>query len=199
MLESEQVTREAINTVQQGVTLVLKISGLTFDAFNKAISALFRDKGGEKLDKPNYKNPSAELLSGKQGEHKVKDMVKSGELLKTVDINARFTKDFKQVARKYGINFGIVKNKPGPHHVVFQAKDADLLTDCLKDYGKRVAQMQAKRRASAEKRENFKENLGDKLSIIKTTLADKLNELVEKSKQMYGEREKRNNRGQREH
>ena len=99
------------------------------------------------------------------------------------DIQAEFTREFKNIARKYGINYGIIKNNPNPHHVVFQAKDKKLLDSCLKDYRSKVKAKTAKRAASKARNQGIRKNIADKCRVIETNLDNTLKDLKEKIKQ----------------
>ena len=70
-------------------------------------------------------------------------------------------KDFQKIARKYGVDFAIVKDKnqdPPIYTVFFKAKDTDAITRILKDYSaKQVKRASVEKTSVLEKLKKFKE------------------------------------------
>ena len=71
-------------------------------------------------------------------------------------------RDFKKICKKYGVDFAIVKDKnehPPVYTVFFKAKDADAITNVLKEYSAKQMKKQAKkdRPSILEKLKKFKE------------------------------------------
>ena len=98
-----------------------------------------------------------------------------------MDIGDSGIKDFKKIANKYGVDFAIVKDKeadPPKFTVFFKAKDADAITQILKEYA--VKQTKKKEKA-AEK----KPSILQKLKKFKEKVAS----MPRKSKERRKERE----------
>ena len=67
-----------------------------------------------------------------------------------MEIGDSGVRDFKRIANKYGVDFAIVKDKEGDppkYTVFFKARDADAITQVLKDY----AHKQTKRKELNER------------------------------------------------
>ncbi len=92
---------------------------------------------------------SHENVKGKQS---VKKLIGQGQGVSSMDIGDSGIKDFKKIANKYGVDFAIVKDKeadPPRYTVFFKAKDADAITQILKEYA--AKQTKKKERAAKEK------------------------------------------------
>lgn len=78
------------------------------------------------------------------GKQSVKELISQGDGVKTVDIDKEGLRDFQKLAKKYGVDFAIVKDKEteNPKYTIFfKAKDADALDHMLaaitaKEFGK---------------------------------------------------------------
>ncbi|MCF0187264.1 MAG: PcfB family protein [Bacteroidaceae bacterium] len=85
-----------------------------------------------------------------EGQQSVKDLIKQGQGVSSAEIGDEGIRDFKKIANKYGVDFAIVKDKavdPPVYTVFFKAKDADAITQVLKDY----SASQIKRRDDVKK------------------------------------------------
>ena len=88
------------------------------------------------------------LTAGK-GEQTVKQLVKQGQGASSMEVSGESIRDFKRIANKYGVDFAIVKDKtvdPPKFTVFFKARDADAITQVLKEYTAK----QTKRKKTAE-------------------------------------------------
>lgn len=96
------------------------------------------------------------------GEQSVKELVGQGQGVSSMPICDNGVKDFKKICNKYGVDFAIVKDKvadPPQYTVFFKAKDADAITNVLKEYAtKQMKKQQKKQRPSIrEKLKKFKD------------------------------------------
>ena len=71
-------------------------------------------------------------------------------------------KDFKKICNKYGVDFAIVKDKttdPPQYTCFFKAKDADAITQVLKEYSAKQMKKQQKQQKPSilEKFKKFKD------------------------------------------
>ena len=87
---------------------------------------------------------------------------------RNIEITDKNIKDFDRVARKYGVDYAVKKDKtvsPPKYLVFFKARDADALTAAFKEYT--AATMEKKDRSSVlEKLAHFK-------SLIKSAVVDR--------------------------
>ena len=85
-----------------------------------------------------------------KGKQSVKELIGQGQGVSSMEVGDSGIRDFKKIANKYGVDFAIVKDKdvdPPKYTVFFKAKDADAITQVLKEY---VAK-QTKKKERAEK------------------------------------------------
>ena len=93
------------------------------------------------------------------GKQSVKELVGQGQGVSSMDIGDSGIKDFKKIANKYGVDFAIVKDKeadPARYTVFFKAKDADAITQILKEY---AAKQTKKKEKAAEKKPSILQKL----------------------------------------
>ena len=112
---------------QRTVTLAVSTSKMTANVLKSAISkylAYRKDKAKNGPVKP----------CGKQS---VKKLVQQDKGVTNIEITDKNIKDFERIARKYGVDFALKKDKTGeiPKYLVFfKARDADALTAAFKEY-----------------------------------------------------------------
>ncbi len=71
------------------------------------------------------------------GEQSVKQLVGQDQGATNIEITDKNIKGFERIARKYGVDFALKKDKTGeiPKYLVFfKARDADALTAAFKEY-----------------------------------------------------------------
>ena len=71
------------------------------------------------------------------GKQSVKQLVGQNQGVSNIEITDNNIKDFERIARKYGVDFALKKDKTGeiPKYLVFfKARDADALTSAFKEY-----------------------------------------------------------------
>ena len=71
------------------------------------------------------------------GKQSVKQLVGQNQGVSNIEITDKNIKDFERIARKYGVDFALKKDKTGdiPKYLVFfKARDADALTAAFKEY-----------------------------------------------------------------
>lgn len=102
-----------------------------------------------------------------KGEQSVKELVGQGQGVSSMPIGDDGIKDFKKICNKYGVDFAVVKDKtvePPQFTVFFKAKDADAITQVLKEYS-------AKQMKEKQKAETKKPSILDKLKKFKDIVA----------------------------
>jgi phosphoribosylformylglycinamidine (FGAM) synthase-like enzyme len=112
------------------VHLAIQSSKVTVKTLLKGLHAWYRHHQRKK----DVAKMSGETVRGKQS---VKELIGQGQGVSSMDIGDSGIKDFKKIANKYGVDFAIVKDKeadPPRFTVFFKAKDADAITQILKDY-----------------------------------------------------------------
>ena len=82
------------------------------------------------------------------GKQSVKELVGQGQGVSSMDIGDSGVRDFQKIANKYGVDFAIVKDKtvdPPKYTVFFKAKDADAITNVLKEYSAKQLKKQERK------------------------------------------------------
>ena len=112
---------------QRTVTLAISTTRMTANVLKSAIAkylAYRKEKAREGPVKPCGKQSVKQLTGQNQG-------------VSNIEITDRNIKDFERIARKYGVDFALKKDKTGevPKYLVFfKARDADALTAAFKEY-----------------------------------------------------------------
>lgn len=110
---------------QKTIALSIKAAKLTADVLKAALRkflAAQNQKG---------KNPY------KQGKQTVKELTKQNAGVSNIEISDGNIKSFERVAKKYGIDFALKKDKsekPPKYLVFFKGRDTDALNQAFKEY-----------------------------------------------------------------
>lgn len=110
------------------VTLSINATKLTARTLKQALSKFLAYKSSK------HKETKDVTPHGKQS---VKQLARQNQGLTNIEITDKNIKDFDRVARKYGIDYALKKDKtvtPPKYLVFFKAKDADALTAAFKEY-----------------------------------------------------------------
>ena len=110
------------------VTLAISATKLTGRVMKSAISKYLAWRKDQKPESQSVKP------TGKQT---VKELVGQNQGVASIEITDRNIKDFERVARKYGVDYAVKKDKTGekPKYLVFfKARDADALTAAFTEY-----------------------------------------------------------------
>lgn len=82
------------------------------------------------------------------GKQTVKQLVEQGAGVQNIEITDKNIKSFERVARKYGVDFALKKDKtvsPPKWLVFFKARDADALTAAFKEYSAKTLKKSARK------------------------------------------------------
>ncbi len=122
----------------------------------------------------NYKISSAFSYNFKlaltvpHGKQTVKELVGQNQGVSNIEINDPSIKDFERIARKYGVDYAIKRDRssdPPKFLVFFKSRDADALTSAFNEYaGKKVKQ--ASRPSVLQRLASFKE-------LVKNTVVNR--------------------------
>lgn len=136
----EEIENRTINLVIS----MAKLSGQSILTAGRAF--IYRARGGKGM-----------LLRNEatyHGKQKVKDLVAQGDTVTSVPVNDKRIRDFEQIARKFGVQFSVVKNRgEGKYRylVFFKAKDTDVLTAVFDEYAKKLMRKKEQNRPSVLK------------------------------------------------
>ena len=150
-------------------TLTLVISGTKFTGrlFKAAISKYMAHRREKKLEKQRSRD-SPVTPKGKQT---VKQLIGQNQGVSNIEINDPSIQDFERIARKYGVDYAVKKDRsasPPKYLIFFKARDADALTAAFTEYtGKKVKKAEKTERPSVlAKLAQFKE-------LLKNTVVDR--------------------------
>lgn len=121
----------------RSVTLIISSSKLTGRMLKSAIDKYLAHRKA-KTQSPDVRP------TGKQT---VKQLVGQNQGVSNIEINDKNIKDFERVARKYGVDYAIKKDKsasPPKYMVFFKARDADALTAAFEEYSRKAAKTMEK-------------------------------------------------------
>lgn len=113
---------------QRTVTLAINTTKMTARVLKDAITKYLAYRKGKKRESTTVKP------CGKQS---VKQLVGQNQGVSNIEITDKNIKDFERIARKYGVDFALKKDKTGeiPKYLVFfKARDGDALTSAFKEY-----------------------------------------------------------------
>ena len=136
----------------KSVQLAIQTGKVTVKTLLRGLHAWYRHHQRKK----DVAKMSGENVKGKQS---VKELIGQGQGVSSMDIGDSGIKDFKKIANKYGVDFAIVKDKeadPARYTVFFKAKDADAITQILKEY---AAKQTKKKEKAAEKKPSILQKL----------------------------------------
>ena len=112
---------------QRTITLAITTTKMTANVLKSAISKYLAYRKEKKREGPVKP-------CGKQS---VKKLVGQDQGVANIEITDKNIKDFERIARKYGVDFALKKDKTDevPKYLVFfKARDADALTAAFKEY-----------------------------------------------------------------
>lgn len=117
---------------QKTIALSIKTAKLTADVLRAALRKFLA------VQKQKGKNPY------KQGKQTVKELIGQNAGVSNIEINDGNIKSFERVAKKYGIDYALKKDKsvnPPKYLVFFKGRDTDVLNQAFKEYvGKQMKQ-----------------------------------------------------------
>lgn len=139
---------------QKTCNFAIRTAKVTIQILIRALKEQSRRSHEKKMEKQTKKE------SPIQGKQSVKQLVQQGQGVTTIDIGDKDIKDFQKLAKKYGVDFAIVKDKnktPPLYTVFFKAKDQDAITNLIGAYtAKRMKQRLNPKPSILQKLEKFK-------------------------------------------
>lgn len=151
-LVHEEVGREVSG---KSINLAVKVSKPTLKMFMKAL------KFAVKKPTKAVGKAVGEKIHPTKGKQSVKTLIRQGQGVSSIPLADEGLKDFQKIAKKYGVDFAVVKDKkadPPVYTIFFKAKDMDVVTRILQDYSeKQVKRTDQQRPSVLEKLKKFKE------------------------------------------
>ena len=109
------------------------------------------------------------------GKQSVKELIGQNQGVSTMPIGETGLMNFQRIAKKYGVDFAVVKDKttkPMKYTIFFKARDADAITQVLQEYS-----------AKQLKKQNQKSSVLKKLKKYKDLVASLPKKVVDKKKE----------------
>lgn len=120
------------------VTLSVNTTKMTASVLKSALSKYLAYQKERARDKKLAKSVKSRDGPVKpRGKQKLKDLVMQDQGVSSIEITDKNIKDFERVARKYGVDYALKKDRfsePPRYLVFFKARDADALTAAFKEY-----------------------------------------------------------------
>ena len=150
-------------------TLTLIVSGTKFTGrlFKAAISKYMAHRREKKLEKQRSRD-SPVIPKGKQT---VKQLIGQNQGVSNIEINDPSIKDFERIARKYGVDYAVKKDRsasPPKYLIFFKARDADALTAAFSEYTQKKV-----KKADRSERPSVLEKLAQFKELLKNTVVDR--------------------------
>lgn len=123
------------------VTLIISAVKLTARELKAGMDKYLSEKKSKAMEKARA---APEKPSGKQT---VRQLIGQNQGVSNIEVTERNIKGFDRVARKYGVDYAIKKDKTGeiPKYLVFfKARDADALTAAFTEYTGKKAKAKEK-------------------------------------------------------
>lgn len=116
---------------QRAVTLAINTTKLSAEVLKAAISRYLAHRQ-ESKGRPTRAEPVKPM-----GKQSVKQLIGQNQGVASIEITDRNIKSFERVARKYGVDFAMKKDRSGdkPRYLVFfKARDGEALTAAFKEF-----------------------------------------------------------------
>ena len=142
---------------QKTCNLVISVFKLTA---REVLKQLEKYKAERDADKAAVRR--AKLLEPKHGKQSVKELLAQNQGVQTIDIEKTDLRDFQKIARKYGVDFAVVKDKaadPPIYNIFFKAKDFAAIEGMMKEFTAKQMkkEKQGEKPSVLEKLKHFKE------------------------------------------
>ena len=136
-------------------TLTLVVSGTKFTGrlLKTAITKYMAHRKEKKMQKIR------DMTVTPKGKQSVKQLIGQNQGVSTSEITDPSIKEFERIARKYGVDFAVKKDRscdPPKYLIFFKARDADALTAAFTEYTQKKVR-KAERPSVLEKLNHFKE------------------------------------------
>ena len=150
-------------------TLTLVVSGTKFTGrlLKAAVTKYMAHRREKKLEKQRSRD-SPVTPKGKQT---VKQLIGQNQGVSNIEINDPSIKDFERIARKYGVDYAVKKDRsasPPKYLIFFKARDADALTAAFSEYTQKKV-----KKADRSERPSVLEKLAQFKELLKNTVVDR--------------------------
>lgn len=155
---------------QRSITLIIQTGKMTGKVFLQAIQKYLDFLKQQRQQKARDK----QLHPAYQGRMTIKELMKERSGLSNIEIHDEHIHDFERIARRYGIEYAIKKerSKESPHYLVFfRGKDTDVLQTAFNEF--------VKKRLKIQDRPSLREKL-EKLKLQHKERASRVHEKIQR-------------------
>ena len=150
-------------------TLTLIVSGTKFTGrlFKAAISKYMAHRREKRLEKQRSRDSSVTP----KGKQTVKQLIGQNQGVSNIEINDPSIKDFERIARKYGVDYAVKKDRstsPPKYLIFFKGRDADALTAAFSEYTQKKV-----KKADRSERPSVLAKLAQFKELLKNTVVDR--------------------------
>ena len=150
-------------------TLTLVVSGTKFTGrlLKAAVTKYMAHRREKKLEKQRSRD-SPVTPKGKQT---VKQLIGQNQGVSNIEINDPSIRDFERIARKYGVDYAVKKDRsasPPKYLIFFKARDADALTAAFSEYTQKKV-----KKADRSERPSVLAKLAQFKELLKNTVVDR--------------------------
>lgn len=129
-----------------------------------------------------------EARNGVVGEQTVADLMKTGDGIETIELANGSLKDFCKIAKDYGIDYAIRKDKtvdPPRYTVFFKAKNQEVMNEVIKEYSAKYEKKQEREEPEKATKKKAKEKAAEKRPSILAQLRKYKEECAKKPKKEH--------------
>lgn len=152
----DEVSRETFDYVKdKSIKLAIVVSKPTLKLFMKGLKFAV----GKPVKAAGH--AIGQKIHPTEGKQSVKTLIRQGQGVSSIPLADEGLKDFQKIAKKYGVDFAVVKDKnsePPIYTIFFKAKDQDAIIRILDDYAaKQIKKTSVAKTSVREKLKKFKE------------------------------------------
>ena len=150
------------------VAITTSAAKFTGRLFKAAICKYLEHRKNVKTQKANKVRASPVVPHGKQT---VKQLIGQNQGVSNIEINDPSIKDFERIARKYGVDYAVKKDRsasPPKYLIFFKGRDADALTAAFSEYTQKKV-----KKADRSERPPVLEKLAQFKELLKNTVVDR--------------------------
>ena len=121
---------------EKTVRLAITTTRLSARALVAAIRAYLRHRANEKL---------ASIDDHIQGKQPIDELIKQNQGVSSMVVGDEGIRSFERIAKKYGVDFAIMKDKsekPAVYTAFFKARDTDAMEAVVNEYSKKMVKKQ---------------------------------------------------------
>ena len=155
---------------QRSITLIVQTGKMTGKVFLQSIQKYLDILKQQR----ELKARDNQIHPAYQGRMTIKQLMKERSGLSNIEIHDEHIHDFERIARRYGIEYAIKRdrNKDAPHYLIFfRARDTDVLQNAFNEF--------VKKRLKIQDRPSLREKL-QKLKLQHTQRAARIPEKVQR-------------------